>query len=1081
MRLTCLFLLAAFAMPAEQVWTVRIEEPTGLYRRTGEVIAIPLDKVGGRQKGFTVADPAGRELPWQTANGQLLFPVSLMPGELPLYRVSCCDAAPVPRFQNPIVLRRLGMRRVEFGNSLFRAIIDIGVPAFVEVYSLRAGPQRMLNLVDTTPEGPDALKGDVHENSPEAATFSPPPVPGIDGPNSGWTTLGGAGPFTNVELLETGPLRGRVRLTRDGEAWDISWTANSAWFTWKARQGFRFASLSASPYEPFNRCVGGSEYDGPEGPDGQEPLPHDIALRNWSTLPGGHMVYYQREENYGALGLVALDGGLLWKGAGTRRVIAEKSAGDTEIAVSFPAWSGAETMMEARKENRLIREPVLVQVSASSEGHVHITAPLMREPVVGRGVGAASPFRSDAVSLDGQWQLAFAEKGQGPPQSGWRMVSVPGTVHTQWLKPDQIYSHSAEWVSYKEWWYKTKFRVPEKFRGKRLRLQFEATDYYADTYINGTFAGHHEGYIDPYEYDITALAPAGTESEILVRVWTPVTYYWRHRPFTIKGAYGAVDQKPDDITPTGITRSVRIVASTGAVIRDVAVDTRLDAGAAEVTVQLQAEVPEAGYTWELTLAPRNFSSNERYQARAPAGTSSVTIPVDHPRLWWTWDHGKPNLYTLDVRLLDASGRAVDGESLAVGIREIEKIGWDFYLNRKRMFIRGTNYYDGIYMSEMNRAKYERDMKLMLGMNVNMIRVHCHFSNPEFYDLADESGVLIWQDYLEAWYPHDRGFAQRAAALYDNHIRYVRNHPSVAIWITSDEEDFENYRQITKHLAPRPFLVDPQRRPVHRSTGRFGDSHVYHGWYDGSIWEYTQMKERFVSELGATSLPNYETLVKFMGDQWPIRDHAAEWTWRRLQIPQAMKAWGDPGGMTMQEYIPQTQAYVSRLFQIALERMRERKSEGAGGILHFHAIDIWPSVTMAAIDFERTPTKVYDVVRRSFEPVAALFQYDRDRWQPGATFTCGVWAVNDGWDPVAGASVRWRIVASGVGGTLLSGSFKAPLKADSVLRLGDVEWRPTETGKYELHAEVIDAAGQRISENIYEFQVSAEKWAQTPFP
>jgi beta-mannosidase len=1075
MRLSCLLLLAVIASPAAQVWTVRVEEPTGLYRRTGEVIAIPLDKVGGRSEGFTVADPAGRELPWQTANGQLLFPVSLMPGELPVYRVSCCDATQAPRFQNSIVLRRLGMRRVEFGNSVFRAIIDIGVPAFVEVYSLRAGPQRMLNLVETTPEGPGALKGDVHETSPEAATFSPPPVPGVDGPNSGWTTLGGTGPFTNVELLETGPLRGRVRLTRDGEAWDISWTANSAWFAWKAKRGFRFTSISGSPYEPFNRCVGGSEYDGPDGPGDQEPQPHDIALHDWSTLPGGHMVYYQREENYGALGIVALDGDLRWRGTGTRRVIGERSAGDTEIAVSFPAWSGAETMVEARKENRLIREPVLVHVSAASEGHVNLAAPSAREPAVDRGARAASRFRLEAISLDGEWQLAFAAKGEGPPQSGWRTVNVPGTAHTQWLKPDQIYSHAAEWVSYKEWWYKRKFRVPEKFRGKRLRLQFEATDYYADTYINGVYAGHHEGYIDPYGYDITALAPAGTDDEILVRVWTPVTYYWRHRPYTIKGAYGAVDQKPDDITATGITRSVRIVASTDAVIRDLAVDTRLDDGRAEVAVQLQAELPEgeaSRYTWELTLAPRNFNSSERYQARAPAGAnpSRVTIPIDHPRLWWTWDHGKPNLYTLDVRLLDASGRAVDGESLAVGIREIEKIGWDFYLNRKRMFIRGTNYYDSIYMSEMNRAKYERDMKLMLGMNVNMIRVHCHFSNREFYDLADENGVLIWQDYLEAWYPHDRGFAQRAAALYDNHIRYVRNHPSVAIWITSDEEDFENYRQITKHLAPRPFLVDPQRRPVHRSTGRFGDSHVYHGWYDGSIWEYTQMKETFVSELGATSLPNYETLVKFMGDQWPIRDHAAEWTWRRLQIPQAMKAWGDPGDMTMKEYIPQTQAYVSRLFQIALERTRERKSEGAGGILHFHAIDIWPSVTMAAIDFERTPTKVYDVVRRSFEPVAALFQYDRDRWQPGTMFTCGVWAVNDGWDAVAGASVRWRIVAS-AGGTLLSGSFNAPLKADSALRLGDVEWRPAEPGKYELHAEVVDAAGQRISENIYEFQVS----------
>jgi beta-mannosidase len=1076
MRPLALFLLAAMASPAAQVWSVRVEEPTGLYRRTGEAIAIPIAQTGNHTSGFTVTDAAGGEVPWQVSSGELLLPVSLMPGELPVYRVACCEGKPDPHFVNPIVLRRVGMRRVEFGNGQFRAVIDTGTAAFSEVYSLRAGPQRMLSLVETTPEGPDALKGDVHETVPSAATFSPAPVEGVEGPNTGWTTLGGQGAFDKVELLESGPVRGRLRLGRAHETWEIVWTANGAWFRWKASRGFRFTAISASPYLPFNRCLGGSEYAGPSGPGEDEPLPRGIGPRTWPTLPGGHMVYYQREENYGALGIVALDGELRWRGAGTRRFIGEKQSGATEIAVTFPAWAGADTVLEARKENRMLRQPVLVQVKTSPEGPVEVRAPAAREPEVEVRQSAATPFRQEELSLDGAWEMAFAEKGQGPPVSGWRTVRVPGTAHTQWLDAAKIYSRDAEWISSKEWWYKRKFVVPAGFRGKRVRLQFDATDYYADTYLNGVSVGRHEGYVDPYEYDITAQARVGEANELTVRVWTPVSYYWRHRPYTVKGAYGAVDQKPDDITALGITRPVRIVASASGVIRDAAVDTTLDGERANVAVDLRAELPASaerpGYVWELTLSPRNFASPARYQVRSPASAdvSRLVIAVEKPELWWTWDHGKPNLYTLDVRLLDASGRAVDGRSLAVGIREVEKIGWDFYLNRKRMFIRGTNYYDSLYMSEMDRAKYERDMKLMLGMNVNMIRLHCHFSNPEFYDLADESGVLIWQDYLEAWYPHDRAFARRAAELYDNHIRYVRNHPSVAIWITSDEEDFENYREITKHLAPRPFLLDPQHRPVHRSTGRFGDSHVYHGWYDGSIWEYTRMSEHFVSELGATSLPNYETLVKFMGDQWPIRDHADEWVWRKLQIPEAMRAWGDPGNMTMREYIPQTQNYAARLFQIALERMRERKQEGAGGVLHFYAIDIWPSVTMAAIDVDRKPTKVYDIVRRSFAPVAALFQYDRDKWKTGSVFQCGLWAVNDSWKTVPDARLRWSISAAGSAVAMQSGEFLLTMAPDSSVHAGSAEWTAREPGAYELRASIVDTQGKRISENIYEFNV-----------
>jgi len=1070
-RLLVAACLTACLAPAARVWTVRVEEPTGLYRRTNEVVAVPLSKFGGAAAGFTVVDEKGRELPWQVGSGGLLFPASLIPGELPVYRIACCDAGTAKPFQNRITLRRLGIHRVEFGNVLFRVVVDLNTAAIIEAYSLRAGPQRMLNYVELTPEGPEALKGDVHEQTPEAAHFSPPLVPGVDGPNTGWTTLGGSGAFTSIDLVESGPLRGRFRLARAGETWEITWTAESPWFRWKAVKGFRFAAVSALPYVPFDRCIGGSEYDGPSGPGDEEPTPHDIGLRNWPSLPGGHMVYYQRAEDYGALGIVALDADLRWRGAGTRRFVGEKSAGDTEIAVTFPAWDGAATVLEARRENRLIRQPVLIRVSGPEDGQAAAETAAQREPEVKYSAAGPTPFRPDAISLDGDWELAFAEKGTGPPAAGWRTVKVPGSAHTQWLDAAKIYTRDAEWVSTKEWWYRKTFRLPERFQKRRLRLQFEATDYYADACLNGRYLGRHEGYIDPYEYDVTAQARSGAENQLLVRVWTPVDYYWKHRPYTIKGAYGAVDQKPDDITPLGITRPVRIVASTAAVILDVAVDTRLTSSGAGVEVQLQSENVPSGYTWELTLSPRNFTSNTSYQVRseAQAGAAALVIPVTDPQLWWTWDHGRPNLYTLDVRLLDERRHAVDGQSLAVGIREIEKIGWDFYLNRKRMFIRGTNYYDNLYMSEMDRPKYERDMKLLLGMNVNMIRLHCHFSNREFYDLADENGVLIWQDFLEAWYPHDRAFAQRAAMLYDNHIRYVRNHPSVAIWITSDEEDFENYREITKHLAPRPSLLDPQRRPVHRSTGRFGDSHVYHGWYDGSIWEYTKMQETFVSELGATSLPNYDTLVKYMPGMWPIKDHEDEWVFRRLQIPEAMRAWGDPGNMTLAEYIPQTQAYVARLFQIALERMRERKNEGAGGVMHFHAIDIWPSVTMAAIDFDRIPTKVYDTVRRSFEPVAALFQYPQDRWKSGEPFHCSLWAVNDRWEAMPGSTLHWRIVGPG-GKACSEGSIAVELPADSSLRVGEAAWTTASPGAYQLRAELTDPQGRRIAENIFEFQV-----------
>jgi beta-mannosidase len=415
------------------------------------------------------------------------------------------------------------------------------------------------------------------------------------------------------------------------------------------------------------------------------------------------------------------------------------------------------------------------------------------------------------------------------------------------------------------------------------------------------------------------------------------------------------------------------------------------------------------------------------------------------------------------------GKISDERAQAVGIRSIEQVNWNFYINGRRMFIRGTNsYYLELFMSEMTRQKYERDLALMKSMNINMIRLHCHFQNPEFYELCDELGILVWQDYLEAWYPEDAEFAVKAARLYDPHIRYVQNHPCIAIWATSDEESLENYRVLTKHLAGRVALLDVEHRPIVRSTGRYGDAHVYEGWYGGTIWEYTKTEEKFISELGATALPNMETLKEFLPDHWPIDEHADDWVFHKLQIFEAMRAWGRPDGKTLEEYIPQTQAYVARLHQLAIERMRRRKYE-AGGILHFHAIDFWHSVTMAAIDYFRRPTKSYYAVQRGFQMVLASLEYDRDVWKLNEELTCGLWVINDHWFAIPDAKIKWRIVDL-QGKVYASGERAITIAEDSSTKLEDLKWKAEGAGKYELRAEVFDKDGKRISENLYEFEV-----------
>jgi beta-mannosidase len=1127
-------------------WVVQLEEPTGIERRDNEVVSFRARFAEGQARAdlLRVLDDNNHEIPLQVAvkdthpdgsikSAEILFPASVLPGQLPRYRLIALPHAPPPRragerggeYATDIVIRRLGTSRLEIGNSRFGIIVNLGKdqtpPAIVEAYNRTAGGHRMLNLVETTPDLKEELPFGIR-SAGWGTAFS-------DGSRNSTRTTG----FTNVDVIESGPLRARVRLggSRFGtssEEWEFQWYANSPVLVWKARTnagagdyGFFFSALSAYPYEPFTHWADGQEIGWPDG-DTENP-PHKQIVEQTRVelvhLPGGHVLYYNPKENYGALDFIELDSALKWFGIGLRQFYAERKLGagepkpaqsgiseikrtdlidpstdwSSQIGIAFPQWKANETLLDARSCYRRFAQPILAHSLAAqplASVPAFVAAPRAASYHIEQRA-ASDKFAQDSETgpqellLDGTWKLHFMEKGEGEKNrlfevaaddSNWRTVTVPGSVHTQILKYPEYYTHQAEWISFKEWWYRKRFRVPDQMKGKRLRLRFDATDYYADVWLNGKFLGRHEGYIDPYEFALAnELNPMG-ENVLAVRVWTPVDYYWRHRPYTIKGSYGAVDQKPDNITPVGITRSVSLTA-----IPAVAIDTILSRpslnpdGSADLDVEVALRAEELKGRLRLALAPRNFPGNDQLvatidldHADRKARRFQIRLHLDKPQLWWTWDHGRPNLYTLTTQVI-VGGQVVDFRAQAVGLREIEKVGWVFYLNGHRLYIRGTNsYYLELFLSEMNRKKYERDLNLIQGMNVNMIRLHCHFQNPEFYDMCDELGILVWQDFLEAWYPHDKEFALQAARLYDAHIRMVRNHPCIAIWATCDEEDLENYRVLTKHLAGRLFAEDQEHRAVVRSTGRYGDGHIYYGWYGGSIWQYTKTEEKFISELGATALPDYESLIQFLPDQWPVDDHKEEWVFRKLQIPEAMRAWGRPDGKTLKEYIPQTQAYVARLHQLAIERMRRRKYD-AGGILHFHAIDFWPSVTMAALDYFRKPTKSYFTVQRSFQMVLASLEYDRDIWRVGEDFNCGLWIINDNWYAIPGSRITWKIVNSS-GTTQTGGEMSVNIAEDSSTKLDDLHWNAATTGAYVLHAEVFDQEGRRLSENIYEFEV-----------
>jgi hypothetical protein len=125
--------------------------------------------------------------------------------------------------------------------------------------------------------------------------------------------------------------------------------------------------------------------------------------------------------------------------------------------------------------------------------------------------------------------------------------------------------------------------------------------------------------------------------------------------------------------------------------------------------------------------------------------------------------------------------------------------------------------------------------------------------------------------------------------------------------------------------------------------------------------------------------------------------------------------------------------------------------------------------MAAVDYFRRPTKSYTTVQRSFQMVLASLEYDRDTLRVRDDVNWPLWVINDHWYAIAGARVRWQVIDPR-GAAVSGGDTFSNLAADSSSKLTDVHWLPVVEGKYEIHTEVVGARGERLSENVYEFNV-----------
>jgi len=482
---------------------------------------------------------------------------------------------------------------------------------------------------------------------------------------------------------------------------------------------------------------------------------------------------------------------------------------------------------------------------------------------------------------------------------------VPGCVHTDLMRAGAIADpyvglneREQFWVGETDWEYRCTFDLAAGVLGhERVELVCDGLDTVAVVALNGEVVGESQDMHVPHRFDVKRVARERA-NELVVTFRSPNAYarQWESRlgtlpylncpvPFNFirKMACGfGWDWGPVTAT-SGIWRGVRVEGWSG--VRIVSVVPTVDLSEpGRARVRVRARVEGAAAVAEYTLTGPDGAVHRG------AGANEVVIDVADPKLWWPRGHGEQPLYTLEVNVGGAtwSGR--------MGLRTVEldtapdAVGSAFVLkvNGKPIFCKGFNWVpDDCFLDRAcTRERYAARIGQAVEANANMLRVWGGgiFETDDFYDVCDELGVLVWQDFLFACaaYPEEEPFRSLVEQEVRHNVARLARHPSLAIW-NGCNENLWGYHDwgwksggLVKgrtwgpgyylELIPRLMKeIDPSRPywaaspwsgdadvegGLHPNLAGHGNKHVWEAWFGADAYDvYRRFTPRFCSEFG----------------------------------------------------------------------------------------------------------------------------------------------------------------------------------------------------------------------------------------
>ncbi|KAF5274136.1 hypothetical protein FQR65_LT04534 [Abscondita terminalis] len=640
---------------------------------------------------------------------------------------------------------------------------------------------------------------------------------------------------------------------------------------------------------------------------------------------------------------------------------------------------------------------------------------------------------------------------------------VPGGVYTVLMKAniieDVFYGFNdieTRWVSKTDWNYSTDFFLDNDdfLKKEKIDLVFDGVDTFSSVYLNDHELGSTDNMFVRYIFDVKPYLTHGN-NRLQVRIKSAVNEAKRLFAEQSKN-YSVVPLcVPDEyngechvnhirktqasfswdwgpaLPSMGVWKDVYLEAYDSVVIRDVTVNilnTTLDVWNVEFRVYLDGCDTDENISGFIRAIINTDIGQTTFESGDICKTKNVnaeyvtilngTIDKSYVKLWWPNGYGNANLYEVNVKYFNEERNESSEKTLNIGFRSVELVqdkidsGLLFYfkINGVPIFAQGSNSIPINILPELAQSKetIQNLLQSAKDVHMNMLRVWGggNYEADVFYELADQYGIMIWQDFMFAcnMYPATDEFLRNVKSEIQHQVKRLQHHASIIMWAGNNENEAALRQDCfcLETIQTELFLYDDTRAFLASSPSNglqsiqedyvalfpqsnyYGDIHFYN--YEADGWDTKNYPiPRFSSEYGYQALPSVTTLLTATDNIEDLnvssafllsRQHLPEGFQKmtklinfRLKLPDAND-----------ENFYKTYIYNSQIMQamsVKIESEHNRRwrtafnDEGLGhvmGSLYWQLNDVWVAPTWSGIDFKGNWKMMQYFSKHFFAPV-----------------------------------------------------------------------------------------------------------------